>query len=52
MHALEELNWQKIGLGVTKHSSMLTNGMPASYLSPLEVTDCMGTYLCEEEVVF
>jgi hypothetical protein len=27
MHALEELNWQKIGLRVTEQSSVLSNGI-------------------------
>jgi hypothetical protein len=51
MHALEELNWQKIGLGVTEQSSVLSNGMPVSYWRPLETTGCMSRSLLEEEVV-
>jgi hypothetical protein len=51
MHALEELNWQKICLGVTEHSSVLINGMLANIWRPLKTTGCMRRSLLEEEVV-
>jgi hypothetical protein len=52
MQALEELNWKKIGLGVTEQRYVLSNDMPGSYWRPLETTSCMRRSLLEEEIVF
>jgi hypothetical protein len=51
MHALEELNWKKIGLIVIEQSSVLSNGMPGIFWRPLEMTDYMRRYFLQGEVV-